>query len=114
MIKDKKICNKVSETFRRAALKMICAYRTVLHPMAAILARIPFASGLKQVYLKVKKVINTKGFIIPQVRKMIRNEECIRAIEKWKRNLLALSRGILGFRVKEILVTDLLSWIDRR
>jgi len=64
------------------------------------------------VYLKVKKIINTNEFIIPRARKMIRNEECIRAIERWKRDLLALPRGTLGFRVREILIMELAGSIE--
>ncbi|XP_018368764.1 PREDICTED: uncharacterized protein LOC108764859 [Trachymyrmex cornetzi] len=116
VVENRRICDNVARVWRRVALRVICAYRTVSYEASAILSRIPFrilALRYRAVYSRTKEVIIGNGFILPRTRDRIKAVECKRTVETWRGELLTLSPSTPGYRVRAALIEVLPTWMGR-
>jgi len=99
---------------RMAAIRVICAYRTVSLDAALVLAGCPplslVLSSRKRVYLRIDELKRSDAVCVRALR-LIKNEESVRLREEWMEHL---TRPGLAGRTLGTIRPHLDVWLDRR
>jgi len=116
--KNRRVRERVLALQRRAALRVISAYRTVSLDSALLLARILpgdiLASSYRRVYQRTVRAGEMGIELTIRARAQLRKEERCRAIDEWLSSLRNKEESEPGSIVRNALIPILREWIEAK